>query len=1084
VSGSAVAASNAVGLPTSLRRSLGVARRASRWRVRQCFARKRPTRESGQSAALSSVTGNIRHFSNPGLQFELASNAEADGRQNRARTIAFFLPQFHTFDENEAWWGKGFSEWRNVSRGAPRYAGHYQPRIPRDLGFYDLTHADTLHAQAALARANGVEAFCFYYYWFDGKRLMEKPLDLFLEAEVEQDFCIMWANENWTRTWDGFDNDVLIEQSYQQADEDAFITDTARYMAHARYVHVAGRPLFVLYRPGLVPDARQTLRRWRSKWEAILGVAPWILMVQGFGDTDPREYSLDGAVEFPPHKLCTNLPDINSQLQILDPEFSGHVRRYEDVVKTALTEELPDYPLIKTVSPHWDNDSRREGRGMTLHGSTPELYEQWLNGAIEHAMEQPFADEPLVFINAWNEWAEGAYLEPDVHFGHAYLNATRRAVKGLVAAGDRSRILLVGHDAHQHGAQMLLLNLAKVYRQQFGMEVFVLLKESGVLLSEYRKLGRTVVLSELGMQNLPGFLAQVNVDAAICNTSVTGDLVPLLRQHGLRVVSLIHEMPNLIEEYGLQEHLRAIARDAGHVIFPSDIVRIGFHRFASTRRARELIMPQGTYKEIRLDSNARHRIRRELGIGEHGKLVMNAGYADLRKGFDLFIQTALRVTQQNPDVHFVWVGSLAPDMERWVQSDLQSSAANGQIHLTGFTDAMADYYSASDCLFLTSREDPYPTVVLEAMNIGMPVVLYRGTTGFDALMQRLGYPITRNDIAGTDNALMHALQQDTELLRQARIQFVEKECQLDDYSFALLQLLYPDLRKVSVVLPNYNYARYLPGRLDSIFNQNYPVFEVQVLDDCSDDDSIDVVRCVAQAANRKISLVQNTTGSGNVFRQWRKGIALCRGEHVWIAEADDLADPGFLSRSVGCFGKDTQLSFCDSLQIDTDGKQLAESYDYYFRQVEPVLFRDSFNLSGVEFARRALGVRNVILNVSAVLWRRSALVGALDTLGKELENYRVAGDWRLYLDVLCQPGARISYIADSLNTHRRHAASVTHSLDLQSHLDEIIAIHQRARLLWQDDAELAMRMDAYIAELRVQFDLPLPASLSEYRKSA
>ena len=160
--------------------------------------------------------------------------------------------------------------------------------MPRDLGFYDLTNEATLHAQAALARANGIAAFCFYHYWFDGKRLMERPLDLFVEAGVEQEFCLMWANENWTRTWDGLESEVLIEQTYREEDEAGFIADTARYMRDERYVRVAGRPLFIVYRPGLLPESRETLARWRRLWTEAVGAEPWLLMVQGFEDEDPR----------------------------------------------------------------------------------------------------------------------------------------------------------------------------------------------------------------------------------------------------------------------------------------------------------------------------------------------------------------------------------------------------------------------------------------------------------------------------------------------------------------------------------------------------------------------------------------------------------------------------------------------------------------------------------------------------------------------------------------------------------------------------------------------------------------------------
>ena len=771
----------------ALRRTLGrtLGRFAARTRRRaRAGLRTRLVRALGTEARLAA---NIRHFANAGPGYEEPSPVGVAGLEARARTIAFYLPQFHAFEQNDAWWGKGFSEWRNVARGTPRFAGHYQPRIPRDLGFYDLNDVSVMHEQARLAAAAGISAFCFYYYWFDGTRLMDAPLERFLDEGVDRDFCIMWANENWTRTWDGLDAQVLIEQSYRDEDEAAFIADTARYLGHERYVRVDGRPLFILYRPGLLPEAAETLSRWRTLWTEALGVEPWILMVQGFGDEDPRAFGLDGAVEFPPHKVCVGVEDMNAELTVLDPGYAGQARRYSDVVAKSLGEGPVEFPLIKTVVPSWDNDARREGRGMTLHGSTPELYERWLGGAIEHARRERFGGEALVFVNAWNEWAEGAYLEPDVHWGHAYLNATRRAVHGLTRAGERGRILLVGHDAHRHGAQMLLLNLARVYREQFGMEVVILLKEGGALLDDYRRFGRTVLLAEIGEAGLGDLLAE-RFALAVTNTSVTGDLVPRIRRDGLAVVSLVHELPRLIGEYGLEDHVRAIARHSDHVVFASELVERGFRTVAPAGAARTHVRPQGTYHEIREDAGDRARLRASLGVGERDALVINVGYADLRKGFDLFLEVARRTLESRTDVHFAWIGALSAELERWIAHDAATGPLAGRVHLVGFTAEPGPWYSASDALLLTSREDPYPTVVLEALGIGRPVVLFEGATGFDALAARFGRTAAAGEVGAAARALVEALEADGPEARAERADYVARECRLEDYCRYLLGL--------------------------------------------------------------------------------------------------------------------------------------------------------------------------------------------------------------------------------------------------------------------------------------------------------
>jgi len=1024
---------------------------------------------------LSNIAGNVRYFANPGPDFEGPSNVDCSRIAAKAKTIAFYLPQFHAFEDNDNWWGTGFTEWRNVARGTPRYAGHYQPRIPRDLGFYDLNDESILHKQTELAKKNGIEAFCFYYYWFNGKRLMDKPLDMFSEADIEQDFCIMFANENWTRTWDGFESEVLIEQDYRDEDEDAFIEDTARYMRNDRYLQVDGRPLFIIYRPGLLPVPKETLARWRTKWTESIGVEPWMLMVQGFGDEDPREFGLDGAVEFPPHKICKDIPNMHDRLNILDPEYDGYAKAYTDVVERSLGEKPPVFPLVKTVVPHWDNDARREGRGFTMHGSTPALYEKWLSGAIQYANKNPFNDEPLVFVNAWNEWAEGAYLEPDVHYGHAYLNATRRAVHGLTSGRERQKLLLVGHDAHKHGAQMLLMSMAKIYKHQFGLDVTILLKSSGVLVNDYRKVCSTVVLDELGERNLEGWARHEGFDVAVCNTSVTGDLIPALSRAGVSVVTLIHELPNLIDEYELAPNLQIISEQAKYTVFPSNIVQDGFNQYVSNSETTQVISPQGIYMPIEYSAEKRSAIRSELGIPSDAKVVLNVGYADLRKGFDIFLQVARQIVAERPDVHFVWAGAIDVDMERWVQSDLDA-ALEKRIHLIGFTNKMADYYSASDCLFLSSREDPYPSVVLEAMCVGAPVVLFSKATGFDSLISKYGQVVDRNDVAQINRSIVHSLYNDSRAEKKARAEYVDKECRFDDYCFGLLQMLKPDLKKVSVVVPNYNYEEYMPSRLNSVFNQTYPIFETLVLDDCSKDDSLAVIGDVAKEAERKIELIANETNSGNVFHQWKKGLKASRGDLVWIAEADDLAEPEFISRSLEAFADDTALSFTNSSQIGTDDELLASDYNYYYRIVDSNLFQNDFRLDGKDFIERAMSIRNVIMNVSSVLWQRDVLDDSIDALGDDLFDMRLVGDWRLYLEALCQKKCSVAYISDSLNVHRRHEQSVTHSLDAQLHLEEIESIHALVKKRINLDHAGEKDMEDYIEELRAQFKVKAASS--------
>lgn len=343
------------------------------------------------------------------------------------KAIAFYLPQFHPIPENDAWWGSGFTEWTNVSKSAPRFVGHYQPHLPGELGFYDLRLIDAQRKQAALAKHYGIYGFCYHHYWFGGRRLLERPFNQVLATpDIDLPFCLCWANENWTRRWDGLDHHVLMAQNHSPEDDLAFIADIAPALRDPRYIRVDGRPLVIIYRPGLLPDAAATAQRWRDYCQDQKIGDLYLVAARTFGTKDPKPFGFDASVEFPPHEA--NARRLNEQIEFVDSNYTGSVFSYEDMVSSYLAIEAPPgSPLIKTVAPGWDNEPRKPGQGHTFFGSSPTNYARWLRGAIEttlRAKAQSVNQPPFVFINAWNEWAEGAHLEPDRRFGYAYLHAT------------------------------------------------------------------------------------------------------------------------------------------------------------------------------------------------------------------------------------------------------------------------------------------------------------------------------------------------------------------------------------------------------------------------------------------------------------------------------------------------------------------------------------------------------------------------------------------------------------------------------------------------------------------------------------
>jgi lipopolysaccharide biosynthesis protein len=352
------------------------------------------------------------------------------------RYIAYYLPQFHPIEVNDVAWGRGFTEWTNSTKALPRYVGHYQPRLPADLGFYSLENVDVIREQASLAKRGGIYGFCIHYYWFSGRKVLDKPLTILLEnTDIDMPFFINWANESWTRTWDGSEQQVLLKQDYSDEDPLRFVQAAADIIQDKRYIRIDGRPLIMIYRPSVVPNVRKTVETWREFLIKVGLGNPYIIMPQAFGDEDPRRYGLDAAAGFPPHNVGFALESDRWKIKTFDPDFVGTAVSYDKMVRQAIANRPTGFKYFPGVCPSWDNEARRPKRGFSFYGSTPQKYGDWLRTASEQALSAPSADERIVFINAWNEWAEGTYLEPDRHFGFAYLAETRRALEQFRQGG-------------------------------------------------------------------------------------------------------------------------------------------------------------------------------------------------------------------------------------------------------------------------------------------------------------------------------------------------------------------------------------------------------------------------------------------------------------------------------------------------------------------------------------------------------------------------------------------------------------------------------------------------------------------------
>ena len=352
----------------------------------------------------------------------------AASRDRGLKFIAFYLPQFHPIPENDRWWGKGFTEWTNVTKAQPLFEGHYQPHLPADFGFYDLRVRDVQHQQIECAKRFGIDAFCFYYYWFGTTRLLERPVEDFLgDPRADINFCLCWANENWTRRWDGSEREILIQQTYSPENDVDFIKDLVRFFRDTRYMRVNHAPLLLVYCPQHIPDPKATTTRWRQYCREV-GIGELHLVAAlVHGNFDFEQFGFDAAVEFPPHNIRPlNLSD---RVGAREP-LQGLVANYEEVARAHLERNYANSRIYRSVFPSWDNTARAQRRATIILNSSPDNYERWLEGASERTIRERAVDDRLLFINAWNEWAEGCHLEPDRKNGFGFLEATQRVKAG------------------------------------------------------------------------------------------------------------------------------------------------------------------------------------------------------------------------------------------------------------------------------------------------------------------------------------------------------------------------------------------------------------------------------------------------------------------------------------------------------------------------------------------------------------------------------------------------------------------------------------------------------------------------------
>jgi lipopolysaccharide biosynthesis protein len=365
---------------------------------------------------------------------------------NNPKLIAFFLPQFHRISENDRWWGDGFTEWTNVKKTTPRFSGHHQPHVPVNSNYYDLSDQDVMIEQAKLAQKHGISGFCFYHYWFNGHKLLERPIEMMLESgKPDFPFMLCWANENWTRRWDGQDAEILIAQSYEMHDFEAHAKYLAAFMLDQRYIKIDEKPALAIYRADYLPDLQIFLQKIRESLKNA-GVKDVLLLAMSRSttiDSSLLKSGVDQIIDFrPDQKNVEKVTIWRKILRIASQYFMGERSLifsslfpklaysfrfdYKSYVKRNMEQKLLNRH-IPCVFPTWDNSARRKHHATIIQNSDPNLYQFWLEDSIQRVQNRSM--EQVVFINAWNEWAEGCHLEPDMMNGDFFLKATFMAIR-------------------------------------------------------------------------------------------------------------------------------------------------------------------------------------------------------------------------------------------------------------------------------------------------------------------------------------------------------------------------------------------------------------------------------------------------------------------------------------------------------------------------------------------------------------------------------------------------------------------------------------------------------------------------------
>lgn len=977
------------------------------------------------------------------------------------KIYALYLPQFHTIAENDEWWGKGFTEWTNVFPSKSQFSGHYQPHVPIGSGYYDLSDPRVIASQSKLAKNYGIDGFGFYFYWFRGKTLLEAPIQTFAsDPSIDFEFHLCWANENWTRTWDGLNNEVLLAQEHSDEDDLAFIKYVAKYFKDPRYSTVDGRKLLAIYRPDLLPDANKTFGIWR-RYCIDSGIGELhIIACQSkvLSKQERNALDVEGFLDFTPNGVP--LLEVNLREQ---KNFKGRIFDIRDVQNSRPNLATGDKTVFPSVTLSWDNTPRRKSKSTVFINAEPKQFRADLETAKDIVKNNPLA-EKIIYINAWNEWAEGAHLEPDQKYGYSWLQSIYdfRQSQRDAPRITKEPIAFVFHDLYKHGAQLLGASLVNTFSRSFNAKVHAVVLGLGPLEREIDpEVDLHTLLDATDFQIREKFeeLYCAGVRSVLINTLVSAKVVEAAKKAGLGTVVLVHELGNLIKEYNLEGVAKKTALYADRIIFASTYVQEDFKTFAEVEDQKLGILPQGIYQRLNEISSATGKRSFEPYS------VVGVGYADKRKGFDIFLEHAELASALELPLRFTWVGNLSDYASTLIASKSHILSENGgNLELKEFNSDISAELVKHHLYLLSSREDPFPSVVLEGLANGLQVACIEACTGIEETVREYaGLVLSQVDFRENLDKIVLACRPEKQKTYE-QVAEIRNRFNFTGYASALLKELNFERLSVSVIVTNFNHENYIAERINSILKQTYSVDEIIFLDDCSSDGSLEIAKQLLGNCGVKYQIIENSVNSGNVFSQWRSGISQASSDLIWVAESDDTCDPRFLETMVAKF-KTPGLAFAysESNQIDENSRIISTNYDHYSATFQLERRQFGFTVPGNLFSETCLQIKNTVPNVSAVIFSRETLQDVFSRHADEIVKLKWGGDWLVYF--LLSLKGLVAYEPTSLNFHRRHSKSVIGSANWLEHVDEVEFIQTRVRSS-SEDSDIRSQAREYIEELK------------------